>query len=483
MKLATRVSLFFLGSLAVILAGFSSALYLLASRHLHDQLDRQVASALATLTAVVEIKDDGVEWEPHERRLDLPGVRWLVSDPQGRMVGTSPEPFPAELALATMETGQRTRIIDRDDRTWRVVLARISPSVPVRPTTQRENRQDGDNREVKFSSLVIVAAVPAWPVDATLRLLAWTLTGLSLAAWSASALVGRWLCWRTLAPVARMAESARSIRATEPGQRLDVAPTSDELEDLGRSFNGLLDRLQEAFERQRRFAGEASHQLRTPLAVMLGQVDVALRRDRPPEEYRRVLGVVAEQSNRLHRIVEMLLFLARADAEAASPALSNLALGPWLTAHLAGWSSHPRAANLRLMPCAEDLHALAHPPLLGQAVDILLDNACKFSEPDAMVTLSLRADARKIRITVEDAGCGIAPEDLPRVFEPFFQSPHQGRAGRGGVGLGLAIARRIVAAMGGAIEAESEPGRGSRFTVWLNCCPPEVAEENKDAPD
>src|SRR5262249_7637251 len=152
-----------------------------------------------------------------------------------------------------------------------------------------------------------------------LRRLGWTLAGLSLAVWLVAAGLGRRLCRRALAPVAQMAGAARSIPATEPGQRLPVAATADELGDLGRAFNRLLDRLQEAFERQRRFTGEASHQLRTPLAVLLGQAEVALRRDRPPEEYRRVLTVIAEQAGRLHRLVEMLLFLARADAEAAVP--------------------------------------------------------------------------------------------------------------------------------------------------------------------
>jgi len=264
-----------------------------------------------------------------------------------------------------------------------------------------------------------------------------------------------------------MAESARSIPAGEPARRLEVAATGDELEDLGRSFNGLLDRSQEALEKQRRFTGEASHQLRTPLAVMLGQVEVALRRARPPEDYRRVLGVVAEQAGRLHRVVEMLLFLARAESEAALPGVSPVAVRPWLEEHLAAWATHPRAADIRTDFPAEDLQAAAHPPLLGQAVDALIDNAMKYSPPGSPVLVSLRADADAILLSVEDAGYGIDPEDLPRIFEPFFRSPRQRGANPGGVGLGLAIAHRVVEAMGGELSAWSVPGRGSRFVVSL----------------
>ena len=303
------------------------------------------------------------------------------------------------------------------------------------------------------------------------------MTGLSLAVWSVATLVGRRLCRRTLAPVARMADSARAIPATNPSERLQVAVTGDELEELGRSFNGLLDRLQEAFERQRRFTGEASHQLRTPLAVLLGQVEVALRRDRPPEEYRRVLDIVAGQAGRLHRIIEMLLFLARADAEADLPGVSSLALRPWLAEYLETWATHARAADIRAELPAGDPHALAHAPLLGEVADILLDNAMKYSPPDSPVVVSLRVEGGRILLAVEDAGCGIDPEDLPHVFEPFFRSPRQRGTNTTGVGLGLAIARRIVRAMGGEITAGSTPGRGSRFVVSLACSRAEGKEE------
>jgi signal transduction histidine kinase len=354
------------------------------------------------------------------------------------------------------------RVAGPDGAPWRVFQARIEPpAVKTRPPSGDANRGD----EPLYPHLTLTAAAPLGPDDASLRQLGWALAALSLVVWTAAAVVGRGLCRRALAPVQRMAASAAAIPAGEPGRRLEVAATGDELEELGRSFNGLLDRLQEAFERQRRFTGEASHQLRTPLAVMLGQVEVALRRERPPEEYRRVLGVVAEQSGRLQRVVEMLLFLARADADAGLPGVAPLALRAWLGEHLRAWATHPRAADLRLQGEAQPVIALAHAPLLGQAVDALIDNALKYSMPSSLVTLSLVAEGGCVLLTVEDSGCGIEARDLPHVFEPFFRSPRQ--TNNGGVGLGLALARRVVTAMGGEITAHSEAGRGSRFVVRL----------------
>ena len=134
------------------------------------------------------------------------------------------------------------------------------------------------------------------------------------------------------------------MSAADLDRRLPLAGTGDELDDLSRAFNGLLDRVGESFERQRRFTGDASHQLRTPLTAMLGQAEVALRHDRDPAEYRRVLESVRGQAQHLRRIVEALLFLARADAEARRPELERIDLAAWAAEHLTTWAGHERAA-------------------------------------------------------------------------------------------------------------------------------------------
>jgi signal transduction histidine kinase len=240
------------------------------------------------------------------------------------------------------------------------------------------------------------------------------------------------------------------------------------LEELSRAFNGLLERLHESFERQRRFTGDASHQLRTPLTAMLGQIEVALRRDRPSEEYQRVLNLIHRQANRLRQIVEMLLFLAHADAEAKLPHLETLNLAGWLSEHLQSWSEHPRQDDLRMENASDTpLLVTVHPALLGQLVDNLLDNAFKHSERGTVVALRLWREQEAICLAVIDAGGGISPEDLPHVFEPFYRSSKARRLGIGGVGLGLAVVHRIAAVFGGSIGVKSELGKGSCFLLQL----------------
>ena len=447
MTLATRLSLFFLAALALVLLGFSATLYSLASTHLHRQLDERLDGVVNVLAAAAEVEDQGIEWKPNQRVLpvyaDGAPIRWVVLDGDGRTVEGS-----AEAATASSTTG------------WRVARRQVVEN----PSKRRTRKYDEDH----YAALTFVAAAPEAPLQSTLRTLALTLAGLSLTLWTAAALTGRWLCRRALTPLNRMAETARTMTAADLERRLPSANTGDELDDLGCAFNDLLSRLQESFERQRRFTGDASHQLRTPLAAMLGQVEVALRRERSPEEYQRVLTLVHKQSVKLREIVEMLLFLARADAETKQPPAKTIDLVAWLPEHLQTWTGHARYADLHLdIFSTVPLVVKAQPSLLGQLVDNLLDNACKYSEPGTPITVRLSAVAGRVLFWVTDTGCGIEASDLPHVFEPFYRSPQARRLGRSGVGLGLAVARRIAEAFGGELGATSELGKGSCFVLTL----------------
>jgi heavy metal sensor kinase len=467
MTLTNRLSLYFLTALAVVLAGSSATLYLLARTHLYHQQEERLAAALNTLAAAAEIDADGIEWETHDRNLDfgLTGpVCWIVGDGQGRLLDRSPAtmdepPFDALLAYSTQQPGEDR--IAWQGQWWQIGQRRIeAPSPGSTPS--------GPAGIQKFPVLVLAAAISEEPVQQALRSLAQTSAGVSLAFWLLAFFAGRWVCRKALSPVSRMAAAARQMDADSLGQRLPTPGSKDELEDLSRAFNDLLERLEVSFERQRRFTGAASHQLRTPLAAMLGQVQVALRRERSPEEYQRVLSVVQERALHLRKLVEMLLFLSRADSEAGLPDLEAINLTTWLPAHLHSWSEHPRAGDIRLELSSDaPLGVKAHPPLLGQLVDNLLDNACKYSKPGTAITLRLGVEPGLVLLAVQDQGQGIAAEDLPHVFEPFYRSSEARRSGTEGVGLGLAVARRIALAVGGEITLQSHLGHGACFTLRM----------------
>jgi signal transduction histidine kinase len=264
-----------------------------------------------------------------------------------------------------------------------------------------------------------------------------------------------------------MADDARAADPTDPVRRIVTPDGGDELTDLGLAFNGLLDRLHESVERHRRFAGDASHQLRTPLTALMGQIEVALRRERTSEEYRDVLASAQAKAARLHGIVEALLFLTRAGSEAGVPKRETFDLAAWLLGHLAQWASHPRYGDMNLAGADNSLIVESSPVLLGEVVNVLLDNACRYSAAGSPINISLSHSAGTAQLEVADQGQGIQASDLPQVFTPFFRTTSALRANKQGVGLGLSIARRLAEALGGMLSVTSKVGEGSSFVVTL----------------
>jgi two-component system OmpR family sensor kinase len=457
-SLTARLSAFFLLGLAAVLAGFCVTLYLIADDYLEGRERERASAALAALRAMCDVDPDGVEWEGRERGAHhlSAEIAWAVHDENGDLLDHS----------ANLPDGDPMRSLHGPEAGWLSSFMTGPDRRGVRLTLSHNPATAGPIAAKKHARLTLTTAVSKQPRQALLRRLAAALAGVSAAVLVLALIASRWYCRRALRPVAAMAGQARAMDAEPGGERLAVPTTGDELAALGDAFNGLLDRLHEALERQRRFTGDASHQLRTPLAGLLGQVEVALRHPRPAEEYRETLEAVRRLADHLRRVVEMLLYLARADAEARLDDLTPLDLAAWLPDHLATWTAHPRARDLHAAfdvsgPCVVKAHA----PLLGQLLDNLIENACKYSEPGTPVTVRLIAEGAVAVITVEDRGIGITTEDLPHVFEPFFRSGAARKHGRAGVGLGLSIARRIAAIFGGTLSASPREGGGSRFEV------------------
>ncbi|WP_165223912.1 sensor histidine kinase [Aquisphaera insulae] len=472
LPIGTRLTVYYVAAMAAVLAGFSAGLYAMAARHLHRQAEGRLVAALDTLTAAAEIGSEGVEWEPDERRLafgrqGLEGrLAWRIADEKGERVDDSATAeIGGFLGLLGPSVRHPAAFTDASGMPWRAMSRRI----------ERPRPRDEEPPPVApghHDALILSVAISLDGVRSTLRNLAATLAGLSLAIWTLALLTGRRLCHAALRPLAEMAAAAHAIGADEPGRRLQIPAADDELAELGRSFNGLLNRLGEALERQQRFAGDASHQLRTPLTSLQGQVDLALRQDRRPEEYRRVLALVRSKTRHLRQIVDGLLFLSRADAEARRPSLEEVPLEAWLRAHLSSWPD-PRRADVVLEADAGDsCRALAHPPLLAELLDNLLDNAAKYSPPGTPIEVRLRRHDGEVSFHVRDSGPGLSGDDLGRVFEPFYRADSARLGGPGGTGLGLSIAARIAAACGGRLRADSQPGRGATFTVDLPAAGP-----------
>jgi signal transduction histidine kinase len=351
-------------------------------------------------------------------------------------------------------------------------MRRIEPSAGRIAGAERP--RDTPDGKTYHDAVVLVAFASLDEIEELLAMLAWFLAGISTLLCAIAALSARWLSRRTLVPLSRLVESARSVDAANPGWTLAEVGTGDELDDLRNAFNDLLTRLRRAYDRQRRFSSEASHQLRTPVAVMIGHLEVALRHERSGEEYRRVVERAHRRAVELGQIVESLLFLGREDSATLTRA-ETFDLGRWLLEYRQSRLDGPRSGDLTFRVMGEDpLWIRAQPLLLGQMLENLLDNACKYSRPGTPIVAAASRCGDSALLSIADSGCGITREDMPRIFEPFFRGSATTRERIPGVGLGLAVVGRIVRAFGGDVTVDSEPGRGSRFEVLLplQCAPP-----------
>jgi heavy metal sensor kinase len=475
-KLTTRISVFFLIALAVVLFGFSCAIYSLVRSDLLRQVDVRALADLDTLTASIEFKSNGLEWEPNRRQMvfgqQSPGshLAWAVYELDGHLVEgfrDADSPLTANLPDSMVDDTSLEKISwNHDD--WRIAKRIIHTEGSEARVKANAAIQARDPSFLRYSALMVAVASPLAPALAPLNRLAMSLAGSAVAIWLIAATAGNWLCKKALRPVTEMARSARSISANDFDQRLPPTGTRDELEELRVAFNDLLTRLQVSFARQSRFTAEASHQLRTPLAAMLGQIDVALRRERDSDEYRRALSAAQKQAAHLHQIIETLLFLTREDAESRPPSLETVDLHHWLADYLHQWEQHPRHDDIHFetdenQSFSVDIQSV----LLGEALNNLLDNACKYSDPGTPIKVRLVSVGSEVRLVVEDCGYGIPEADVPHVFHPFFRSASVRQRGIAGTGLGLSIARRIAEVFHGRLDVESTTGKGSRFIIVL----------------
>jgi heavy metal sensor kinase len=468
-RLDTRISLVFLVAIAAVLMGFSASIYWIVRVHLHRQLDAAAVAALDTLTASIEFTAEGLEWEPSERRLSFgaadanKSLVWGVFDKTGNHIAGAAE-SASMLTVAGHEKPEG--LAEQGDADWNGGPWRIS---------RRELRSDAkpnplmdstDPTNRRYDRLYVAAGLSLEPVAKQLRELALVLAGISITVWLIAALLGGWLCRNALAPLTEMSNSISAISPADLSQRLAPIETKDQLGELSRAFNQMLDRLQTSFERQRRFATDASHQLRTPLTSMLGHVEVALRRDRSTAEYRSVLENVQVQSVHLGQIIEMLLFLAREGADVIGADCRCFELNDWIDDYLPRWKQHPRFKDIVLdIDHEAELIIRAHQGLLGQAIDNLIDNACKYSEPKSEIIIRTFRDSDTVTLEIEDNGIGIAEPELAQVLDPFFRSEDVRRRGISGAGLGLSLTQQIVSAFGAQLSVESTLGHGSFVTI------------------
>jgi heavy metal sensor kinase len=296
------------------------------------------------------------------------------------------------------------------------------------------------------------------------RLLLWSLpTGAFLAL-----ILGRWMAARALAPLARMAEATRGIDVAGLGRRIPFRGARDELDEVAHAFNETLARLEQAVAEMRQFSAAIAHELRTPLAVLRGQTELALMQARNAEDYQRALRDQLEELDTLSRLVSQLLTLARAEAGEIPLARAPVDLSALAVSIVEQLDPVAQAKSVTLSADAAD-----HVSVLGDAEWLerlllnLLDNAIKFTPEGGRISVRVATEGSDAVLEVRDTGVGIAPEALPHVFERFFRGDPARSAAAEGAGLGLSLVKWIADRHGARLSVDSRPNEGSTFIVRI----------------
>ena len=449
LPIRVRLTVAFAAGMAVVLAGVGVFVYVRMGAALLETTDAGLLSRAEVLVANVRASG-----------LQLPGIGAAliesdeafaqIADPSGRIVQSSPiVAGSALLPPATLASLQGHAFFDRHipriDNVTRIL------AVPVGGGHHQAVVMVGGSLQDRADHLLQLAATLAIGGPIALALISW-------AGWL---LVGA-----AVHPMERMRRQAAAISTSDPARRLPVPDRDDEVTRLGATLNEMLDRIQGSFDRERRLLNNAAHELRTPLAILKAEVDLARERPRTAEELSAAMTSVSEETDHVVALAKDLLVLARMN-NGAAPSVSPVetSLSDLIERASERHQARARELGVRLEVEACKISTRLDPVRLRQAVDNLLDNALRYTPKQGVVRIAADRIDGEIRIVVEDTGDGLTPETASRMFERFWRE--DGARTSGGAGLGLAIARGLVEAHGGRIWAESRPEGGTRVSFTL----------------
>lgn len=434
-----RLTLWYGALLAAALLLFAGIVYAVMANALLANLDAALSARLDHVVAETAVRHNVPELPHDEEPVDVPLIPVALIGPSGavlhgplpRQLRTSPPPHT--LRGKHFETAGNLRV-----GTTPVVRAnRILGTVVVWQSLRTVNQA----RQTLL--LIMLATGPA------LLLIA---------------LLGGWvLASRALRPVAALSQTAGAISAGDLSRRVPVGHARDELSALAATFNAMIDRLEGAVKRERRFTSDASHELRSPLAIIRAEATLALERERSPEEYRRVLEAIDEQATGMEELVMALLTLARVEG---APESRGECLVAELVEDAIAEARPPKCPVGVEVEIPPDLTVQGNSTLLTRALRNLIENAIRFSPSGEKVQIRAFREGTMAIIDVSDRGPGIAPEHRERLFEPFYQV-QTARTPGASHGLGLSICRRIVEAHGGTLRLLTAEGPGTTFRIEL----------------
>lgn len=466
-----RLTLWYTAAMAIVLVILAGATYFVLRQNVVRRADATATeladSFLSTVNAELgdatkpDSVDDGIAAAIAEHRFR--DVLFVVFDPQGDFLGAT-----NAQSLAGRSAGPTREMLIASLRP----LVQVPHAVRTIYVGDREYRGYVRHFSIDQQEATLFVLQSLHRQNEFLETLAGTFGVVIPLAILLAGVGGYLLARQSLSPVVTMGTQASRIGSENLHERLVVQNPRDELGHLAASFNELLDRLNQSFDRQRRFVADASHELRTPVAILCGEAEVTLAQEkRTEQEYRESLQILREEAKRLKHIVEDLFTLARADAGQHPLAPTDFYLDELVAECSRNVRTLASAKGIKVScEIGSELPIHADEALLRRMLMNLLDNAIKYTPQGGSVSLRSTEENGQYRLTVEDSGQGIPAELQPRIFERFFRADKarsRGETDGGGAGLGLTIALWIAGAHAGSIELTHSTPEGSLFTVFL----------------
>ena len=444
-SIAFQLILLFTLAAAFLLACGLGIFYSIVVRHAFAEDNAVLADKMFALSA--DLRENGPEIFAEEvtaRRAGQHTPYWIrILDSQGRAIAETPQMdrlIPTQIFPVGRESTEALRI-RKDYRSAGKLFSLVSFNEhPGDQTYTLQLAQDrsSDKQVERNFALLFIAVLFGGVV--------------------ASALIAIIVTRRGLRPLREMTESLSRIGPDQLKERMGSTGWPRELQPLAIAFDQMLTRLDDSFTRLSQFSADLAHELRTPIANMMGEAQVALTRDRTAADYRETIESTVAECERLSRIVDNLLFVARVDA-AREPIARKWFDARAAVEKIAAFYQMVADDHSVTINCSGDGQIYADPDLFERAVGNLLDNALRFTPEHGSIHIGLSKPKADFEVAVSDSGCGIAAEHLPRVFDRFYRT--ESSRGSDGAGLGLALVKSIVDLHGGSAKIDSEVGRGT----------------------
>jgi two-component system, OmpR family, sensor kinase len=436
LPIRTRLTLVFAVISAVVVGIAAAALILGFRATLHRVADDRLRTRFAELAR-----------EPRSVTTDPSGEEEFAQfrETDGT-IHTSPGPTEALLPRSDTDGLDGPRSFTREVRTLEEVVPMRMLAGPVEGGVLVVAMDVEDQNEA-IARLLAIVAIGGPILVGVLAGLGWLLAGAALR------------------PVERLRTEAAALHASEPSRRLAVPETGDELQRLAETLNDMLDRVHEALDRERRLVDEASHELRTPVGILQAEVELALKERRSRDELEAALRSIAQETERLRRLTQDLLVLARSDRGSLPVHRADVDVSSLLRDVVGGFAERARRDGVELRVAGEDVRARVDADRLRQAVGNLVDNGIRHAGAGGAVDVRAGRVDERLHVSVRDSGPGFEPALLDRSFEPFARADGS-RAGDG-AGLGLTIVRAVAEAHGGTATAANLEGGGAEVSLDL----------------